>query len=398
MSFVTGEVDATRKPDLGFPGTRDAQVILHDHSGTGFPAWVGLMNGGAPAGVVSFNGSGLELVSPDVSTNTPNGQIFGAAALHRFTRPPGVGTASGFSRVYLVFDWSLRVFRSASGIFTFTKGVDFGLDTGDWGSAAGGGAGIGGLEPVSANRTLVQARCTMYDESLATYYGGKWQMQSGSAGAPAFIDLKDLSGNLISPSTAGYEPLLVGMNYGKWIRQRSELVVDLTPVPIAGAQVALSVTNNSTTSTYTGSQVPILGSAIVGTSVAVGTWVAGVNTGTSTVTLSQAATATTSTTAGASFAGALVTGRLEGLRHNGVGFGSLAVGATGYSRDTTVSPRANELLAQQATANANGAVVPALSQDAGFQGGMNVYVQIDNRSTQNSKAKLVINRARVSVF
>lgn len=319
MPFVFGEVDATAKPDLSFPPKR-RQVLLHDHAGTGFPSWVPLVNGGAPAGVVSFNGHGLELISPDVATGTPNGQMFGASALNRLTRPAGVGRAGGFNRVYLEFEWYARIFRSASNVFQASKGFEFGIDTADWGVYNAGGGGTGGLEPVVGNRTLAMVRCCMFDESNTTYYGGKWQITNGAAGSPSFIDLTDNSGNLVSPTVSGYEPLQVGMNYGKWVRQYTEIVFDLTGGGVSGATSAV----------------------------------------------------------------------LEGLRHNGVGFGSLSQGPTGYTTPTGAIPRTQEFLKP--------GFVPAQSTDAGFQGGMNVYAQIDNRSTQQSKAKLVIARSRVVAF
>lgn len=375
-------VRAIAKPDLAFPPARE-QVLLHDHAGTGFPSWDVLINGGAPAGVLSFNGQGLEIVSPDVSTGSPNGQMIGASALNRFTRP-SVG-----SKVYLIFDWKLRVFRSASGVFTYTKGVQFGLDTADFGSAGSGGGGIGGLNPVGANRTLCMARCTLYDEGAATYYGGKWQITSGSAGAPAMVDLLDHNSALISPTTAGYEAMQVGMNYGKWLRQKTEMVIDLTPQTATRAAVTLSVTNGSTAATYTGGTSPIVGAPVTGTSVAPGTFIASTDHA-GNVTLSQNATATTATLAGASSGNATVVARLEGLRHNGVGFGSLAVGPVGYEPNVSKNARANELKQT--------GFVPAQSTDAGFQGGLNIYAQIDNRSNQLSKAKLVIARVRVVAF
>lgn len=378
-----------------FPPARE-QLLLHDHAGTGFPSWEVLGNGGAAAGVVYFDGQGLRLISPDVATGTPNGQSFGASALNRFVRPAGV-TRGGFSRVYMLVDWKLRVYRSANQVYTYTKGPEFGIDTSDWGTAANGGSGPGGLGPTPGNRTLCMARCSIYDE-VGTYFGGKWQITAGQAGSPNYLDLKDSQNQLVSPTVGGYEELQVGMNYQKWLRQRTELVFDLTPVPIAGAPVVLTVTSGSKTASYSGTQAPVLGGPVVGTSVASGTFVEAANPGAHTVTLSQNATGTTSTQAGASFSGAVVTARLEGLRHNGVGFGSLAVGPTGYSRDLTANPRAGELLAQQGTAGAGGQVTPALSQDVGFPGGMNAYLQVDNRSNQLSKSTLLATRVRVGVF
>lgn len=393
FNLIEGDVNATQKPDLSFPPARE-QILLHDHAGTGFPSWEVLGNGGAAAGVVYFDGQGLRIISPDVSTGSPGGQSFGASALNRFTRPSGV-TRGGFSRVYMQFDWKLRPYRSSAGVYSFTKGIELGIDTADYGTAGTPGGGAGGLAPVSANRTLAMVRFCMFDEGNTTYYGGKFQMTAGSASAPSYIDLKDSSGNLISPTTAGYEELAGGMNYGKWLRQRTELVFDLTPQTIPGSAVALSVTNGSKTATYTGTQVPIYGGAVVGTSVAPGTFVDSVNTGTNTVTLSQNASATSTTMAGASFSSAKVIARLEGLRHNGLGFGSFAVGPTGYSRS---GPRWDELLLQQNVPTAGGISMPALSQDMGFGGGMNMYAQIDNRSTQPSKATLIVTRARLGVF
>ncbi len=305
MPFVVGEVDATVKPDRTFPPAR-RQVLLHDHAGTGFPSWVPLMNGGAPNGVVSFNGQGLELISPDVSTASPNGQMFGASALHRLTRP------AGWDKVYIEWEWYLRVFRSVASVFNYVKGPEFGIDTADWGTA--------GAQPVDANRSLAMARCCIFDENDTTYYGGKWQFTTGNAASPTYTDITDLSSQKASPTVSGYENLGVAMNYGKWVRQYTEQVFDLTGGGVSGATSAV----------------------------------------------------------------------LEGLRHNGVGFGSLAVGETGYDPSVSTNSRANELKKV--------ALVPAQATDAGFQGGLNIYAQIDNRSNQLSKAKLVIARCRVVAF
>lgn len=299
------------KIDTRFPPSR-RQVLLHDHAGTGFPSWVPLGNGGAPAGVVSFNGQGLELISPDVMTNTPNGQMFGASALNRLSRPMGVGQTNGFSKVYLEWEWYARVFRTVSSVFNYSKGFEFGIDTSDHGTA--------GAQPVLGNRSLAMTRCCIFDESTATYFGGKWQMCTGDATAPAFTNITDLSGNLASPTVSGYERLAVAMNYGKWVRQYTEQVFDLTGGGVSGATSAV----------------------------------------------------------------------LEGLRHNGVGFGSLAGGPTGYDPVVGTNTRANELKTTT--------LKPAQSTDAGFQGGLNIYAQIDNRSTQLSKAKLVLARVRVVAF
>lgn len=312
-------VGAVLEPDGNFPPAR-RQVLLHDHAGTGFPSWVPLMNGSLPNGVVGFNGQGLELVSPDIATNAPNGQMVGCSALNRLARPAGVGNPKGLSRIYMEWEWYARIFRAGGSVFSFTKGFEFGIDTADYGVAGSGGGGSGGLEPVLANRTLAMVRCAIFDEGNVTYYGGKWQITHGAAGAPSYIDLTDSAGNLLSPTVPGYEALQVGINQGKWLRQYTELVFDLSGGGVAGATSAV----------------------------------------------------------------------LEGLRHNGVGFGSLAAGPTGYSRDADVNARAGELLKP--------GFVPAQSADANFQGGLNVYAQIDNRSTQLSKAKLVIARCRVVAF
>jgi hypothetical protein len=305
MGMVFGQVEVISPPSR-------RRVLLHDHAGTGFPSWVALMNGGAPAGVVSFNGQGLELISPDVSTNSPNGQMFGASALNRLSRPAGVGHSGGLNKVYVEWEWRLRVFRTVASVFNYSKGVELGIDTADYGTA--------GAQPVSANRTLAMTRCVIFDESAAAYYGGKWQITHGDATAPSMVDITDLSGNVASPTVTGYQELAVGMNYGKWIRQYTEQVFDLTGGGVTGATSAV----------------------------------------------------------------------LEGLRHNGVGFGSLAVGATGYDPNLSTNPRANELKTT--------ALLPAQSTDAGFQGGLNIYAQIDNRSNQLSKAKLVLNSVRVVAF
>jgi hypothetical protein len=390
MSYVVGEVTATHKPDFSFPPA-GAKVLLHDHAGTGFPSWVPLLGGGTTAaGSVAFNGLGLELISPDIATNTPNGQAAGCSALSRLTRPAGA------SRVYLQVEWTGRVFRTASSVFQASVGFEFGLDTADWGAAALGGIGTGGLEPTPANRTLAMVRCTMFDEGNTTYYGGKWQINVGSASTAHWQDLNDGAGNPISPTIAGYEQLLVGMNYGKVLRQYTELVLLLTPQSVtpAGGPVTLTTTSGSTSATYTGSTDPLAGGMVAGTSVTKDTFINSVNTGTKTVTLSVNATASTSTSAGASYTGATVVARIEGLRHNGMGFGSLA--GTGYDNNISTNTHANDLLAQQGTSG--GYVSPACSRDAGFQGGLNAYAQIDNRSTSASKSKLTINRYRAVAF
>jgi hypothetical protein len=71
--------------------------------------------------------------------------------------------------------------------------------------------------------------------------------------------------------------------------------------------------------------------------------------------------------------------RHEGLRHNGVGFGVLPAGG-GYDPDPGTNPRAGELTGH----------VPASGVDAQFVNGCNVYVQLDNRSNQPSKATLYV--------
>lgn len=297
--------------DTHFPPSR-RQLLLHDHAGTGFPSWVPLMNGGAPAGVVSFNGHGLELISPDVMTNSPNGQMFGASALNRLSRPMGVGQG-GFSKIYVEWEWYARIFRTASAVFNYSKGFEFGIDTADHGSPSA-------TQPALGNRTLAMARCCIFDESGPAYHGGKWQMCTGDAASPGWTNITDKDGKVASPVTPGYERLAVGMNYGKWIRQYTEQVFDLTGGGVTGATSAI----------------------------------------------------------------------LEGLRHNGVGFGSLANGPVGYDPKIATNPRANELKTP--------GLVPAKATDAGFQGGLNIYCQIDNRSNQLSKAKLVIARVRVVAF
>ena len=308
----------TLRPDKGFPPAR-RQVLLHDHAGTGFPSWVPLLNGSLPAGIVSFDGDGLRLVAPDVSTGTPNGQMIGASALSRLTRPPGVGVTGGFNKVYVEWEWYLRVFKSNNNFYTFTKGPEFGIDTADYGTYNAGGGATGGLEPVAANRTLAMCRCAIYDESAAAYYGGKWQITHGSASAPSYVDLTDKDSNLLSPTVSGYEALQVGMNQGKWMRQHTEQVFDLTGGGASGATSAV----------------------------------------------------------------------LEGLRHNGVGFGSLH-GPTGYDPSIATNAHANELKSTS--------FIPAQSTDVNFQGGMNLYCQLDNRSTQTSKATLLVSRVRAVAF
>lgn len=81
---------------------------------------------------------------------------------------------------------------------------------------------------------------------------------------------------------------------------------------------------------------------------------------------------------------------LEGLRHNGVGFGSLAIGGKGYDPNIATNPRANELKTV--------ALLPAQTTDGQFQNGLNLMAQIDNRSTQDSRNTLWINRVRAVAF
>jgi hypothetical protein len=319
MADVEVNAGSLSLPDTQFPPL-ERRVLAHDDAGTYFPEWVPLLNGSLPAGIIGAGGDGLELVSPDVTTAAPAGQIFGCSALRRLTRPAGVGKPGGLNKIYLEWEWYLRVFRSNNAVFTFCKGVQFGLDTADWGVAGSGGSGPGGLEPVAARRTLAMCRCLIFDEGNGDYYGGKWQITHGAAGAPSYVDLTDLSGNLLSPTVAGYEALQVGMNQGKWMRQHTEQVFDLTGAGVTGATTAV----------------------------------------------------------------------LEGIRHNGVGFGSLSGGPVGYSPDLIVNPRAAELLIA--------GFVPAQSTDVNFQGGLNLYCQIDNRSNQLSKATLVATRVRALAF
>jgi hypothetical protein len=69
--------------------------------------------------------------------------------------------------------------------------------------------------------------------------------------------------------------------------------------------------------------------------------------------------------------------KYEGLRHNGIGFGSLPDGS---GHNAAVN-----------TKNTNmPSVSPAASIDDQFVNGFNIYAQIDNRSTQPSKSKLYI--------
>lgn len=293
-------------PDSSFPPQR-RRVLLHDHAGTGFPSWVPLMNGGQATGPIHFNGQGLELVSPDVAGNTPNGQAFGASALNRLTRH------AAFTKLYIEWEWSFRIFRSVTSVFNYSKGPEFGIDTADFGAAST-------TQPANGNRTLAMTRCTMFDESATKYFGGKWQITHGDAASPSYVDITDADGNVASPTVNGYEGLAVGMNYGKWLRQYTEQVFDLTGGGVSGATSAV----------------------------------------------------------------------LEGLRHNGIGFGSLANGAEGYDADVSTNTRANELKTTS--------LLPAQSTDGGFQGGLNIYCQIDNRSNQLSKAKLLIHRVRVVAF
>lgn len=396
MGFIFGEVDSTAKPDKSFPPA-SADVLLDDHPGSGFPTWVPLLGGGlTSAGSVSFDGTGLQLISPDVGTNTPDGQAAGCSVLSRDTRPPVA------QRIYIRTIWQARAFHVASSVFQASVGYEFGLDTSDWGDATVGGIGTGGLEPTPGNRTLAMVRCTQFDEGNTTYYGGKWQINVGSADQARWRDLLDYSGAKISPTTPGYERLLVGQNYAKTLRQYTELVVLLTPqvlTPVTSGGVTLTVTSASTAFSYTGSEDPVLGGWVKGTSVGKDVYITGVNTGAKTGTLSVAASASTSTQAGAAYVGTTITARIEGLRHNGVGFGSLA-GASGYDRNTGTNSRANELLNQQGLYMDSGTpcASPACTRDVGFQGGMNHYVQVDNRSTQVSKQTMWINRYRAVAF
>lgn len=397
MSYVVGEVNSTSKPDKSFPPA-SADVLLDDHPGSGFPTWVPLLGGGlTSAGSVCFDGSGLQLISPDVSTGTPDGQAAGCSVLSRDVRPPAA------QRVYIRAIWQARSFHVASSVFQSSVGYEFGLDTSDWGDATVGGIGTGGLAPTPGNRTLAMIRCTQFDEGETKYYGGKWQINVGSADQARWRDLLDYNGNKIAPSTPGYERLLVGQNYAKTLRQYTEIVMLLTPqqiTPVTSGGVTLTVTSASTAFSYTGTDNPILGGWVRGTSVGKDVFITGVNTGAKTGTLSVAASASTSTQAGAAYVGATITGRIEGLRHNGLGFGSLAGGATGYDRDTATNPRANELLNRQGLYDDAGTpcAAPACSRDVGFQGGMNHYVQIDNRSTQASKQTMWINRYKAVAF
>lgn len=92
---------------------------------------------------------------------------------------------------------------------------------------------------------------------------------------------------------------------------------------------------------------------------------------------------------GGGVAGA-TTAVLEGLRHNGVGFGSLAVGGVGYDPNIATNPRASELKTT--------ALLPSRTLDGQFQNGLNLMAQIDNRSTTDSRNTLYIYRVRAVSF
>lgn len=89
---------------------------------------------------------------------------------------------------------------------------------------------------------------------------------------------------------------------------------------------------------------------------------------------------------GGGVAGA-TTAVLEGLRHNGKGFGSLLDGV-GYDPNIATNPEADSLKA----------TVPAQCLDGQFQNGLNLMAQIDNRSTTDSKNTLCIYRVRAVAF
>lgn len=289
MGFIFGAVDSVNTPDMSFP-PRHSRVILHDNSATGFRSWAPLHDANQPRGMGGFDGAALVLMTEDKPTTGDNSAQFHTSAwLSRLTIPAAA------TRVYLRWEWAIRIYRGG----TFSKGPQFGLDIDDGGVA-------GSFAPANGNRYLMMQRCTMFDEA-GTYYGGKWQYQSGAVATPAMTNLTDYQGALISPFK--YPRMGVGQNYGKVLRQYSEQVLDVTNF------------------------------------------------------------------------------RYEGLRHNGIGFGSLPTGG-GYDANLASNPRANELAG----------FVPASGIDDQFVNGCNIYAQLDNRSNQPSKGTLYVYDALAVAF
>jgi hypothetical protein len=176
-------------------------------------------------------------------------------------------------------------------------------------------------------------------------------------------------------------------------------VILLTPSVATGFQNStLAWTGGVTaTLTYTGTPVPVVGAPVTGTGIPLGTTISSVNTGAGTLVIDQNTSAASGS--GCVAANPRFVAAVEGLRHNGVGFGSLSGGARGYTVPVN-GQRSGELLTQMGVQTVGGQpqCVPACSVDSGFQGGMNIYTQIDNRSNQPSKAKLVVPRVRVLSF
>lgn len=269
---------------------RYSQVLLHDNGATGFRNWAPLFDGNQPRGAGCFDGNALQIVTEDrPSTGDAAAQFHTSGWLNRLTWPAGA------TKVYLRWEWSSEIFRGTN----FVKGFAFGLDVDDGGDP-------GTFAPANGRRKLMLMRCTMFDESETKYYGGKWQMQTGDAAAPAFTDVTANSGvDKVSPFA--FPRLGVGQNYNKRLRQVTEQVFDI------------------------------------------------------------------------------VTMKYEGLRHNGIGFGSLPDG-TGYT--PTAPVKATNL----------STTAPAATTDDQFVNGFNIYAQIDNRSTQPSKAKLYIHDVTAVAF
>lgn len=268
-------------PDTSFPPAY-SRVILHDNQSTGFRSWVPLHDGNQPRGMGGFDGSALVSMTEDRKAWGDVASVFHSSGwLSRLTLPAGA------SRIYLRWEWAIRLWRGDN----YSKGPSFGLDTDDGGDP-------GTFAPAHGRRYLLTNRCNLFDEA-GVYYGGKWQASSGGVTAPGMADLKDHEGDLISPFK--YPRMGVGQNYGKVLRQYTEQVLNVVDF------------------------------------------------------------------------------RFEGLRHNGVGFGSLPTGG-GYAPDAASNPRADELTG----------VVPSAGIDDGFINGCNIYFQLDNRSNQPSKGTLYV--------
>jgi hypothetical protein len=193
--------------DLSFP-PENSRLILHDNQATGFRSWVPLHDGNQPRGMGGFDGSALVLMTEDRPAWGDNAAVFHTSAwLSRLTVPAGA------TRIYLRWEWAIRVWRGGP----FSKGPQFGLDIDDGGPPTS-------TAPAQGIRYLMMQRCTLFDEA-GTYYGGQWQYQSGLAAAPAVSSLRDHEGDLISPFK--YPRMGVGQNYGKVLRQYTEQVINV---------------------------------------------------------------------------------------------------------------------------------------------------------------------------